>query len=398
MLFRSIYTMDSTKKRGLSEKRLSTIVKTESLELTMRHQNLLKAERSKDGKSFVLYKVNSEVLVPRIDLLIRLNMFWGVKRVFGCGEKSFAEITAPGDDITLSCVLEVGTDINESHIAAMLAKIIKSKNNLLEEGLAEIYIKPELVFIEPTGKIQISAIDARLEIDLFSDIVAIFRSLLQRRTSSSNGEDTALSKTLLDLINLIDKLSKLKHTGNLHTLHPKHREIWEKIVKHSFIKQKFQRQVLEDIYNNTLARLKTSTSEGKLPFQKLQSESMVVDRICWKPEEGIPSRKYLTSGRVETSDSSGGSSNSHAIGLTTIETPANGSQEWKVQRDKQNSQIFQESCKSVIEDFIAKTKKESTSNFLVSALENLMQTLVSCEDIHPNKTEAILKELIQSKN
>ena len=208
-----------------------------------------------------------------------------------------------------------------------------------------------------------------------------------------------LSKTLLDLITLVDKLSKLGHTGTLATLHPRHREIWDKIVKHAFIRQKFQRQVLEEIYGLALGKLKGPSQDGKLPFQALQNESITVDRICWKPDENLNAvAEYLATGRMETSDSSGGSSNSHALGQTTIENPAHGSQEWKTQRDKQKSLIFQDSCKAVIENLIAKTKKESTSNFLVSALENLLQTLLSCEDIHPNKTEAILNELIQLKN
>jgi hypothetical protein len=390
--------MEHFKKKGVFEKKLSTIVKAESLELTMRHRNLIKAERLKDGKSFVLFKVDSALLIPRIDQLIKLNVFNGVKRVFGCAENTYAELSASDEEITLSCILEVDIELNEGQIAALLSKIVSCKNNLLTSSLSDIHLKPELVFLDQNGKMRITAIDAKKEENIFNDIVSVFRSLLQRRTASMK-EDCILSKTLLDLITLIDKLSKLSHTGPLSTLHPRHWEIWEKIVKHSFIKQKFQRQSLEEVYTMALAKLNHSNQVGKLPFQALQNESITIDRICWKPEDHLQTLvDYSAVGRMETSDSSGGSSNSHVVGQTTIDNPANGSQEWKAQRDKLKSAIFQESCKTVIESMIAKTKKESSSNFLVSALDNLLQTLISCEEIHPNKTESILNELIQLKN
>ena len=59
----------SSKKRQTAEKKLSTILKSESLDLTMRHRTLIKAERAKDGKSFVIFKVDTDVLVPKISEL-----------------------------------------------------------------------------------------------------------------------------------------------------------------------------------------------------------------------------------------------------------------------------------------------------------------------------------------
>jgi hypothetical protein len=76
----------------------------------------------------------------------------------------------------------------------MLNKIIKSKNNLLEEGLAKISIRSWLMLIELPGKIQTLAIDVILEVDLFSDFFFIFRSLLQSCTSSSNGKTLLYQK------------------------------------------------------------------------------------------------------------------------------------------------------------------------------------------------------------
>ena len=58
-----------SKKRLSAEKKLSTILKSESLDLTMRHRTLIKAERPKDGKSFVIFKVDTDVLVPKISEL-----------------------------------------------------------------------------------------------------------------------------------------------------------------------------------------------------------------------------------------------------------------------------------------------------------------------------------------
>ena len=197
-------------------------MKAESLDLTMRHRNLIKAERQKDGKSFILFRVNSELLVPRIEKLIKLNVFNSVKRVFGCAETTYAELSTPEEEITLSCLLEADIEINEAQIAALLSKIITCKNNILAEDLSEIHLKSELIFLDQKGKIQITAIDAKREENIFSDVISIFRSLLQKRTTASVKEDCILSKTLLDLITLIDKLSKLSHTGSLSSLHPKH--------------------------------------------------------------------------------------------------------------------------------------------------------------------------------
>lgn len=390
--------------RGNSEKKLSTILKSEKLEVTMKHKNLLKVERPKDGKAFVLFKVDSNMLVPKIEDLIKIGLFWGVKRVLGSADTSFAELVTPQEVIPLSCVLDSDIEITESQLGAIMAKLVKSKNSLLMSELSEVHMKPELVFMESSGKIHITAIDTKGPEDMFSDVVAIFRALLQKRTTRSTQEDGALSKTLLDLISLMEKISKLGHAGSLSSLHPKHREIWEKVVKHAFIKQKLQGQALKELYAATLDILKAGSAQGRMPFEPLASQILQVDRITWRAEDltNLPPNQRLyppVPKGAETSDSSGGSSNSHpvGVGVSTIELPENGSQEMKQEKDRQRSLVFQEACRQVIEGMIQKTKRESSSNFLVGALENLLQTLISCEEITPTKTEKILAEILQTR-
>lgn len=389
--------IDIQKKKVVAmEKKLSTILKSECLEVTMRHKNLLKAERTKDGKSFVLFKVESSVLIPKINDLIKLGLFWGVTRVLGCVENSYAELTTPDNSITLSCMMESSTYLTETHLAAIISKLVKSKDKMLQQGLNDIRILPELVFIEKGGKVNIAAIDAKKDSEVFGDIVAVFNSLIRQRSANPEMEDGIMSKSLLDLISFVDRLSKLNHVGGLDSLHPKHKEIWEKVAKHPFINLKFKRQILAELFQSTMETLERQEGRvGTLPFNPVQTHSIMIDRICWKSDQtGVAVRKNLG----ETSDSSGSSSSRVNISKQTgLENVTKGSQEWKSEMDKIKSQVFVDSSRTVIENFIQKTRNETSSSFLVNALENLFQTIVACEEMYPNKTEQMIRGLVHAK-
>lgn len=385
--------MENIKKKGVVEKMLSTILKHESFELTMRHQKLIKAERKKDGKSFIVFKIDQSKLIPKVNALQTLGLFSSVKRVFGCSEYSYAELTVPENSFTLAGLMELNIEITEAQLGGLMSKIIKVKEKLLKEKLDILFIRQELIFLEPKGKLVIVPIDVSEEQELFKDIISTFKLLMHKRVTRNKADEGTLSRSLIDLIQLMDKLGGLAYKGSFEDMHPKYKEIWDKIVTHPFIKQKFQRQSLAEYYQSGNEQI-TELGIERLAFKKSPSEQIMIDRICWKGEaEGkarIPAR-----GLTETSDSSGGSS-SQAL-HTTVENPANGSQEWKTLRDKQNSQIFLASCQEVMESTIAKTRRECPSSFLVSALENLLQTLKACEEIHPCMTEQILEELVQQK-
>ena len=389
--------MEAPRKKVAIEQKLATILKAESLQVTMRHKALLKAERPKDGKSFLLFKVDSSALVPKIDALLRLGLFGGIQRVFGCDEYSYAELCAPEAALTLSSVFDAGVDLTETHLAALLTRLVRSKDKLLRAGLSEIRLLPELVFLEKSGKVCVSAIDAQREADLFGDFVAIFKALIRCRCARASSDDGLLSKSLLDLISLVDRLSKLNARDGLDSLHPKHRELWEKVVKHAFLGVKFQKQTLAELYQSSAEALKSPGSADLLHFEPQKNAHLiVVDRICWKSDLQQAPPSFRTTG--ETSDSSGGSNSSHAVlGPPPIGEPAKGSQEWKTVLDKQKSQLFLECSRAVIEKVILKTKTETSSSFLVNALENFLQTIASCEELFPAHTEKIIREVLQHK-
>ena len=146
-------------------------------------------------------------------------MFWGIRRVIGSAENCYAELDVPAEAVTLSCIIEGKKELTEPILASLLSKIFRSKNSLLQANLSEVCIRPELVFLEQSGKIHITAVDNAVGCDIFADIVTIFRSLMKKRTQSSNAEDMTLSKALVDLLASIDKLQKLNYSGKYSDLH-----------------------------------------------------------------------------------------------------------------------------------------------------------------------------------
>lgn len=371
--------------------KLSTILKVESYRCSLRHGSLLKVERPKDGKSFVLCPVKAELLIPYIGDLSKLGYFMGIKRVFGSGDVCYAEVSISDTIITLSTMLNAETEITENQLAAFMSKILKCKNSLLSQNLTRVIIKPELIFIENSGKLHITLLTVENAPEIFTDIVEIFRSLLEKRSLPAKKDEAGLSQTLLDLIDQMDKLNKLKHKGNLDELHPKHRQIWDKVVNHQFVKQKFQKQALEDVYKNTQQNLLLFGSDLHygLNWEPMPNQNIVVDRICWRC---LDTKAYVPIPTGETSDSSGGSSGSHMIS-TSLDPSRDRVADWQSHQLMLQSHIMQQSCKDVLQNIISHHKQETGGGLLKGALEGLLETLLSSEESSPGSVLQAIQAL-----
>jgi hypothetical protein len=366
--------------------KLSTILRVESYRCCLRHNSLLKVERPKDSKSFILCAVRAELLIPQISELTKMGYFWGIRRVFGSGDIYYAEVSFPENSLTLSSMLSSETEISETHLAAFMSKVLKCKQSLLCMGLNNVVMKPELIFLEESGKLHITLLDVEQQAEIFTDVVEIFRSLLEKRSLPAKKEEAGLSQTLLDLIDQMDKLNKLKHKSSLEALHPKHKQIWEKVANHQFVKQKFQKQALAEVFKNTQQKILLFGSEFQagVNWEPMQTQTIVVDRICWRC---LDTKYSVPMHTGETSDSSGGSSGSHMIS-TSIDPSREQTQQALLQ-----SHLMQQSCKSVLETLIQNSKQDGNGGFLTGALETLLDTLLTSEESNPGSVLQAIQEL-----
>lgn len=372
--------------------KLSTILKVETYRCSYRHQSLCKVERPKDGKSFILCPVKADMLIPHISEFGKLGYFSGIRRVFGSGDTCYAEVVMPENSLTLSSMLSAETEITENQLAAFMSKILKCKQTLLSQGLLSVVIKPELIFLEDTGKLHICLLALETEPEIFTDIVDMFRSLLEKRSLPAKKDDAGLSQTLLDLIDQMDKLNKLKHKGSLDELHPKHKQIWEKVANHQFVKQKFQKQALADIYKNTLQRMLLFGSDyvSGVNWEQMPVQNIVVDRICWRC---LDNKYSLPIHSGETSDSSGGSSGSHMISTSLEPSRDRTTDIQQPQQASLRSHIMRQSCQQVLSNLIIRNQQENAGKFLNEALESLLATLLESEENNPGAVLQAIEEL-----
>lgn len=348
---------------------------------------LILVENEKDKKIFHITEVHSKSLVKNIKKLSSLNLLSGLDNIFSSRNKDFAKLNINEYLINLKIINVGKISLTEPQIAALMKEIFQVKTMLIENGLIEMVISPDLCFLDRKGnfipvviKIQNEDFIKKKGLNVFKDIFQILLDVanlgviddFDEKNIENLNFSSSFKNFFLEIYNLYKEEINFR--------------IWKSVCGNRVLKVKFKKKILKSIYEEVQLKIDNLGSV----YDKSQPCIIIPEEIKWRIQAKESENKKSV---VLTSDSSGGS-NSRESQLRERFKPCLGGQASQSMENEEKSRIFVKSCEEVISKFIEVVQKESASSFLVNSLKNLEETLKFCELKDPNKTISMLQGIL----
>lgn len=369
---------------------LAAFTKPKKFRVISKFDSLMLVENEKDKKIFHITEVSSKNLIKNVKKLSTLNLLNGLEIIFTSENKDYAKLAINENLFNLKILQKEQFSLSESQISALINSIFEAKSLILDNGLIEMVISSDFCFIDKAGNFIPLILKMHNEkeikhsgLNLFKDVFQIFFDISEFgdfplgsiENPKNFIENFMFSDSFKDFFIAFHKLFESEIDFRL----------WKKLKNHRFLKIKFKKKFLKSVYQTIQSKVENfAILHERLGTQ--ESILIVPEEIKWRIQ-GAKSQKKKT---VLTSDSSGGSNSkeSHLI------KPCLGGQASLTMQNEENSQFFVESCEEIIEQFIKKVKRESSSSFLINSLKNLLGTLKVCEMEDPNMTIMMLKGIL----
>ena len=377
---------------------LSAFIKPNKFRVVSTFGKLTIIEKEQNNKLFYMAEVQSN-LIKNIKKLQKLHLMSTIDVIFGAGNRVYAKFNLNEELISLRMLREASLMLSEAQIAALMSRIFEIKNALIQAGLIDMIISPELCFLDRKGRLIPLVVlfqdgedlrtPSNFGLSMFGDVIRIFSELLGF---------PGLAEFLIEGRQLIE-LPRFSRTfkdfcRRLLELyeHPKiDFRPWNELLNHRLLKLKLIKETLKGVYKEFGLEVENI---GELYTKKDKNVWIVPEEIKWRDLDSARKDKpgFLF---ANTSDSSGGS-NSRESQRKDMFTPCFGGRESKSREDEEKSRLFVQSCAEVIDRYVESTKRESSSSFLVNALINLRETLEDCEMSEPNTTPVVLEMILSS--